>query len=86
MIRKQIYLPADENRRLKEIARSQGRSAAALILDAIRRHLEEEDARDAAWNRLEKMLDALPSMGSASERFDRSEAYEGRVNRHDSPR
>lgn len=86
MVRKQIYLPEQEDRRIKEIARSEGRSEAAVIRDAIRRRLEEEDSRDAAWDRLTKMLEALPSRGTASDRFDRSEAYESRTDRYDDAR
>lgn len=83
MIRKQIYLPAAEDRRLKEIARIRGQSEAALIRDAIRGRLEQEDARDAAWDRLKAMLEALPSRGSVKDRFNRSEAYADRVEKYD---
>jgi Arc/MetJ-type ribon-helix-helix transcriptional regulator len=86
MVRKQIYLGEDEDRRIKQIARSEGRSEAAVIRDAIRRLLEEEDSRDAAWDRLTRMLEALPSTGVASDRFDRSEAYRGRTDRYDDAR
>ncbi len=80
MIRKQIYLPVAPDRGLKEIARARGQSEAALIRDAIRRRLEQEDARDAAWGRLKAMLEA---MGSAGDRFDRSDAYADRVDKCD---
>ena len=86
MIRKQIYLPADEDRRLKEIAHACGQSEAAVIRDAIRRRLDAEDARDAAWYRLEKLLDSLPSSGSASDGFHRSEAYAERLAKYDGAR
>jgi predicted DNA-binding protein len=86
MIRKQIYLPAQEDRRLKEIARAQGRSEAALIREAIRRRLDEEDARDASWQRLRALLASSPATGSASDRFDRREAYVDRTSRYDEAR
>jgi predicted transcriptional regulator len=83
VIRKQIYLPVAQDRRLKEIARAGGQSEAALIRDAIRRRLEQEDARDAAWGRLKALLEAMPSRGSAGDRFDRSDAYADRVDKFD---
>jgi hypothetical protein len=86
MIRKQIYLPAQEDRRLKEIAKSQGRSEAALIREAIRHRLEEEDSRDASWQRLKMLLASLPAAGKSSDRFDRNEAYADRMKRHGSSR
>lgn len=86
MIRKQIYLPAQEDARLKEIAKSQGRSEAALIREAIRHRLDDEDARDASWQRLRTLLASLPASGKASDRFDRSEAYAERTERYDGAR
>jgi len=86
MIRKQIYLPAQEDSRLKQIAKSQGRSEAALIREAIRQRLDEEDARDASWQRLKILLASLPASGKSSDRFDRNEAYADRTKRHDGPR
>jgi predicted transcriptional regulator len=82
-IRKHISLPAAEDRRLQEIARTRGQSVAALIRDAIGRHLEQEDAQDAAWDRLKVMVEALPSRGSAEDRFDRSEACADSVDKFD---
>lgn len=85
MIRKQIYLPAEEDARLKEIARAEGKSEAQAIRDAIRRRLDEEDERDRAWRRLEQTLDALPAQGTDTDRFDRGEAYRDRVDKYDNP-
>ncbi len=86
MIRKQIYLPAQEEQRLKEIARSQGRSEAAIIREAIRHRLAQEDSRDAAWQRLRRLLASLPPTGTASDRFNRAEAYADRMERFDRTR
>lgn len=85
MIRKQIYLPADEDARLKEIARAAGTSQAAVIRAAIRSRLDEEDERDAAWARLEKLWETLPSLGSPNDRFSRLDAYQDRFERYEEP-
>ncbi|MGC8488554.1 MAG: ribbon-helix-helix protein, CopG family [Clostridia bacterium] len=83
MIRKQIYLPADEDQRFKEIAMAEGRSESAVIRDAIRSRLDEEDEREAAWQRLEKLLQTLAPVGMPAGRFNRSDAYRGRLERYD---
>lgn len=86
VIRKQIYLPADEDRRLKEIARTRGQSEAALIREAIRQRLDDEDERDVAWRRLEKLLEALPIAGEATHRFQRADVYAERLDKYDGTR
>ena len=84
MIRKQIYIGAAEDERLKQIARTNGISEAALIRGAIRRRLQEEDARGAAWKRLEEMLRERPITG-VPERFQRRGAYLDRMGKYDEP-
>ena len=84
MIRKQIYISAAEDERLKQIAQANGISEAALIRNAIDQRLQEEDAREAAWNLLQGMLHERPTVG-APQRFQRSDAYSGRVGQHDEP-
>ncbi|HEV3311064.1 MAG TPA: CopG family transcriptional regulator [Chloroflexota bacterium] len=48
MKRTQIYFEEDLDRDLRQVAASQGRSAAALIREAVREYLEARGSRDAA--------------------------------------
>ena len=57
-----------------------------MLLGPIRRCLEEEDARDTAWHRLEAMLETLPATGQMSDRFDRQETYSERAGKYDRTR
>jgi len=84
LIRKQIYIGAAEDERLKQIAHANGISEAALIRGAISRRLQEEDTREAAWNRLQGMLRERPIVG-APQRFQRSDAYSDRLGQYDEP-
>ena len=84
MIRKQIYIDAAQDERLKQIARTNGISEAALIRGAINRRLKEEDARGLAWTRLEEMLRQRPIIG-VPERFQRAGAHSDRVGKYDQP-
>jgi|BEDMetMinimDraft_2_1075160.scaffolds.fasta_scaffold13096_2 hypothetical protein len=80
MIRKQIYIGSQEARLLKEIARRERKSEAAIIREALARRLEEETARDKAWQQLEEFLLALPADGSCRP-LTRDEVYEERLGR-----
>ncbi len=80
-IRQQVYLPADEDRRLKEMARARGQSEAALIREGIRQRLDDDGKRDVAWRRLEKLLEAWPIAGEATHRFQRADVYAERLDK-----
>ena len=53
MVRKQFFITADQNRRLKELAAITGKSEAELVRDVVDRRLDEEqqgaDDWKAAW-------------------------------------
>jgi hypothetical protein len=80
MIRKQIYIGSEEAHLLKEIARRENKSEAAIIREALARRLEEETTREKAWQLLEEFLLALPADGCFRP-LTREEAYEERLGR-----
>jgi hypothetical protein len=80
MIRKQIYLGSEEARLLKEIARREHKSEAAVIREALAQRLQEETTRDKAWQALEQFLLNLRADGSVQP-LTREEAYEERLGR-----
>lgn len=52
MIRKQIFVDADQNESLKRLARRTGRSEATIIREALGTRLTAESQADAAWEAL----------------------------------
>ncbi|MGI8427527.1 MAG: CopG family transcriptional regulator [Actinomycetota bacterium] len=47
MLRKQIYIDEDLDSRLKSMAVAEGRSAAAIVRDAVRAYLARPDGSDS---------------------------------------
>ncbi|CAB1129562.1 putative Ribbon-helix-helix protein, copG family [Candidatus Hydrogenisulfobacillus filiaventi] len=85
MIRKQIYLRAEDNARLKEIARRAHKSEAAVIREALTRQWQTAQEADQAWADLKARLLALPA-ASAHTPFRREDAYAGRLESDARPR
>ena len=49
MVRKQLFLTAEQNRRLEDLAAATGKSQAALIRDGIDAFLAREQADEQDW-------------------------------------
>jgi hypothetical protein len=64
MVRKQIFITAEQNRRLKSRARASGRPEAELVRTAIDRELGAEAAAD---NWKERLLSCAGVLAHASE-------------------
>lgn len=52
MIRKQIFIPREQDAALKRLSRQTGESEAALVREAIEQRLRLEDAAKARWEAL----------------------------------
>ncbi len=52
MIRKQIFIPRDQDEALKRLSQQTGRSEGALVRDAIALRLQQEDAAATKWQEL----------------------------------
>lgn len=78
MIRKQIYLRAEDNARLKQIAQQEHKSEAEVIREALAHRLQEEEDQARAWEELKAWLLTLPTAETAA-RFHREDAYRDRV-------
>lgn len=52
MIRKQILLPAEQDRGLKRLAKRTGQSEGALVREGIALRLGQEQAADRVWDTL----------------------------------
>jgi predicted DNA-binding protein len=91
MVRKQIYITQEQERRLKQIAKRRRCTEAELIRDSLQRALEDEEERKALWSReMTRMhqitADAkrLQQQGLTGEgrTWTRDEIYEDRYKRH----
>lgn len=49
MLRKQVFITAEQNRRLKALAAATGQSEGALIRGAVQRMLEEKGSEGEDW-------------------------------------
>ncbi len=52
MIRKQIFIPRDQDEALKRLSQQTGRSEGALVRDAIALRLQQDDAATTKWQEL----------------------------------
>ncbi len=81
MIRKQIFLGADQNESLKRLARRTGRSEAFIIREAIETRLAAERTADGAW---EGLLDRWRRAGQDQEArsWSRNAIYTERLGKY----
>jgi Arc/MetJ-type ribon-helix-helix transcriptional regulator len=63
MKRKQIYLEAEQDRRLRALSRRQRRSESELIREGIRRVLDEPPLDRTAWEREKAFIESLIRKG-----------------------
>jgi predicted DNA-binding protein len=81
MVRKQLYLTAEQDRRLARRASTLGVTQAELVRVAIDRFLAEKEAdtQTRAWERLESTLSAIADSGAmdgAAKRQNRDELHD----------
>ncbi len=86
MKRKQIYLGADQDRRLRAMARRQGKTESELIREGVDRILTAPPlpARDrAAWKKELAFMDQLTKLGPVEGKrtWTREELYDERIPR-----
>jgi hypothetical protein len=86
MIRKQVYITRAQDLALKERARREGRHEAAILRDAIERHLLDSATADRPIGTARKLVRELRAMSQSREfkiegGFDRASAYSDRPNR-----
>jgi len=63
MKRKQIYLEAEQDRRLRVLSRRQGKTASELIREGVNRVLDEPPLDRGAWERELAFIDSLIAKG-----------------------
>ena len=63
MKRKQIYLEAEQDRRLRALSRRQRRSESDLIREGVKRVLDEPPLDRAAWEREKAFIESLIRKG-----------------------
>jgi len=90
MKRKQVYLEADQNRRLRALSRRQGKTESQLIREGVSRVLAEplpEGVDDEAWARQLAFIDSLIRKGPVPGKrtWKREDAYERKVSRRQQP-
>ena len=94
MVRKQIYLSADADRRIKSEAKLRRVSQAALIREKLEpeksagarpRVASPEDARTEALAALRRLRRATPDGAGTGRKFRREDAYADRLDRIDPP-
>ncbi len=89
MVRKQIYIPKQQDALLKRLAKQRGVSEAEVIRQALEREVEASDAESAARETaLQKMIAFAHSLRERPEfqqgepyKWNRQELYEERENR-----
>ena len=88
MVRKQLYLTPAQDRALKERARREHLSEAALVRQAVDRLLEDDATRQAALKDLNRIADEIatayptePRTPGEGRGWTRDELYEERLSR-----
>jgi hypothetical protein len=85
MIRKQLYLTPAQDRALKERARREKRSEAAVLREAVNLLLtaepRESPADDALRSFVEQVATAFPTAPQASRGWSRDDLYDERESR-----
>ena len=89
MVRKQIYIPKQQDARLKQLARQRGVSEAEIIRQALEHEVETSDAAALEQEKaLESLIDFARALRERPEfqqggfyQWNRQELYEDRENR-----
>ena len=78
MKRKQIYIEADQDRRLRDLSRRHGKSESELIREGIDRILADPPLDRAAWERELAYIDSLIRKGplKGGQTWKREDLYE----------
>ncbi len=78
MKRKQIYIEANQDRRLRDLSRRQGRSESELIREGIDRILTDPPLDRSAWERQLAFIDSLIRKGplKGGRTWKREDLYE----------
>ncbi|WP_164821516.1 ribbon-helix-helix domain-containing protein [Paenibacillus koleovorans] len=76
MIRKQIYLTEEMNRRLQEIANEKGVPQSEIIREGIEQYLVQKSDHEAAWNEL---LNEMKQSPVRDLKWNREEQYDARI-------
>ena len=78
MKRKQIYIEANQNRRLRDLSRRHGKSESELIREGIDRVLADPPLDRAAWERELAYIDSLIRKGplKGGRTWKREDLYE----------
>jgi hypothetical protein len=92
MVRKQVYIATEQERRLKELAQRRGLSEAELIREALDREFELGGGRAArirlldpqAWDEEKEFIERLIAQGplEGERHWTREELYAERLNRY----
>ncbi|MDA8345964.1 MAG: ribbon-helix-helix protein, CopG family [Thermaerobacter sp.] len=78
MIRKQIFIPRDQDEALKRLSQRTGKSEGALVRDAIALRLQQEDAISRKWQELLREW-ASRSVDNQPRTWRRDDLYSDRV-------
>jgi hypothetical protein len=78
VIRKQIFIPRDQNEALKRLAQRTGKSEGALVRDAIALRLQQEDEVARKWEELLREW-ASRSVDNQPRTWRRDDLYSDRV-------
>ncbi len=78
MIRKQIFIPREQDEALKRLSKRTGRSEGALVRDAIALRLGQEDVADKKWHALLQEWASRPADGRVRA-WRREDLYEDRM-------
>ena len=78
MIRKQIFIPRDQNEALKRLSQRTGKSEGALVRDAIALRLQQEDEASRKWQELLREWASRPA-DDQPRTWQRDDLYSDRV-------
>jgi hypothetical protein len=78
VIRKQIFIPRDQDEALKRLSQRTGKSEGALVRDAIALRLQQEDEASRKWQELLREW-ASRSVDNQPRTWRRDDLYSDRV-------
>ncbi|MFK7696382.1 CopG family transcriptional regulator [Paenibacillus sp. HJGM_3] len=82
MIRKQIYLSEEMNRRLNEISRQRGVPQSEVIREGLEQYITESVKKDELWEELLSEMKKAPPMDL---KWNRDEQYAERTEKYGGP-